>query len=367
MKEAVQKTGDVHLKIESDSKYALDAVTKNRKNRKKWEDQGYIGVSNKKVNKATVAALRQREGETKLRWVKGHNGHHRNEGADRKADEGAKKPERDDVPLEIPQDQTVTGAKLSAMSQLLAYRAIRECKRKKNKERDRTQANLERAKAECEDNFGFIPMEDKIWKSQLNKDFSREQQYFLWMATHDAYWVGTHWLRESTTAEMKEREECQHCGTIESMEHILSQCEILGQKEVWDLVKELWTKRNPNWPWPGIGTIISASLANFKNEEGKMKPGEARLYRILMAESAHLSWTHPAETEVHKKWVLAMNHRLKLDCDMTDDRRFEKKAIPVKTVLCTWTGVLEGKDKLPTDWTGVAEVLVGIRPKRQQE
>jgi ribonuclease HI len=89
---------------------------------------------------------------------------------------------------------------------------------------------------------------------------------------------------------MKERAECQHCGTIESMEHILSQCEIPGQKEVWDLAKELWTKRNPNWPWPGIGTIISAGLANFKNEEGKMKPGEARLYRILMAESAHLVW-----------------------------------------------------------------------------
>jgi ribonuclease HI len=76
---------------------------------------------------------------------------------------------------------------------------------------------------------------------------------------------------------------------------------------------------------------------------------------------------HPTETEVHNKWVLAMNNRLKLDCDMTDDRRSEKKAIPVKTVLCTWTGVLEGKDELPTDWTGVAEVLVSIRPKRQQE
>jgi ribonuclease HI len=134
------------------------------------------------------------------------------------------------------------------MPQSLAYRAIRERKRKKNKKRDRTQANLERAKAECEDNFGFIPTEDKIWKSQLNKDFSRELQYFLWMTTHNAYWVGTHWLRELMTAEMKERAECQHCGTIESMERILLQCEIPGQKEVWDLAKDLWTKRNPNWP-----------------------------------------------------------------------------------------------------------------------
>ncbi|KAJ7744552.1 hypothetical protein B0H14DRAFT_2221615, partial [Mycena olivaceomarginata] len=182
---------------------------------------GYIGVSNKQLSKAIIAALRQKKQETKLRWVKGHNGHHRNEGADRKTDEGEKKLERDEVPLEIPQALTVTGAKLSAITQSLAYRAIRECKRKKNKKRDRTQANLERAKAECKDNFVFTPTEDKVWKLQLNKYLSREQQYFLWITTHDAYMVGTHWLRESTTAEMKERVECQHCSSIEIMEHIL--------------------------------------------------------------------------------------------------------------------------------------------------
>ncbi|KAJ7352012.1 hypothetical protein DFH08DRAFT_693556, partial [Mycena albidolilacea] len=117
-----------------------------------------------------------------------------------------------------------------------------------------------------------------------------------------------------------------------------------------------------------IGTIISAGLATFKNDEGKAKPGEARLYRILMAESAHLIWkircdrvmqkngAHPTEIEVHNKWVLAMNNRLKLDCQMTDDRKYEKKAVPVKTVLRTWTGVLQDENKLPTNWTGEAGV-----------
>jgi hypothetical protein len=73
------------------------------------------------------------------------------------------------------------------------------------------------------------------------------------------------------------------------------------------------------------------------------------------------------DIEVHNKWVLVINNRLKLDCDIADDQRFEKKVIPVKKVLHTWTGVLEGEYKLPTDWMGVAEVLVGIRLKREQE
>jgi ribonuclease HI len=155
------------------------------------------------------------------------------------------------------------------------------------------------------------------------------------------------------------------------MEHILSQCEAPGQKEIWELAKELWLKRNPNWAWPGIGTIISAGLAVFKDDQGKIKPGDARLYRILMAESAYLIWklrcerviqnngNFATQQEIHDRWVKTINARLRLDCNMTD-RRYERKALPVKTVLRTWKGVLKDEDRLPVDWTRSAEVLVGM-------
>jgi hypothetical protein len=55
-----------------------------------------------------------------------------------------------------------------------------------------------------------------------------------------------------------------------------------GQKEIWELAKELWLKRNPDWAWPGIGTIISAGLAVFKDDQGKIKPGDARLYYMRL-------------------------------------------------------------------------------------
>ncbi|KAF8178320.1 hypothetical protein K438DRAFT_1467117, partial [Mycena galopus ATCC 62051] len=222
----------------SDSKYVINAVTRDRQKR---EDQGYIGLANSDLEKATIATLRNRKRRTKIKWVKGHNGHERNEGADRKADEGAKKQAADQVNLEVPLNLKVTGAKLTAMTQSLAYTAIRERNMKKKlKKRARTQANMERAKAEAEDNFGFIPTEARIWKSIRNNDLSRQIRYFLWMVTHDAYIVGTHWLRDSNSPEKQERGICQHCGIPETMEHILSQCEAPGQESVWRLAKELW-------------------------------------------------------------------------------------------------------------------------------
>jgi ribonuclease HI len=365
---------DTDVKIESDSKYVINALTKNKK---KWEDQGYIGIANKALNQATVATLRQRKHKTKIKWVKGHSGHARNEGADIKADEGAKKPVHDEVPLDIPPALRVTGAKLSVTTQSLAYKAIRERKMKtKLKKRDRTVVNIEKIKAEIEDGFASRPTESKIWKSMRSKDFSRQIRNFLWKTTHDAYIVGTHWLRESNSPEKKERSQCQHCGKIDTMEHILSQCEIPGQSQIWALAKEMWTKRNPNWPWPGLGIILGAGLATFKDEDNKIKPGDARLYRIIVTESAYLIWkmrcervmknngAHPTEVEIHNRWVNTMNARVQMDCNMTH-RRY-KKALPAKTVLRTWTGVLANEDQLPEDWTGVSGVLVGIGPKRQQ-
>ncbi|KAJ7023756.1 hypothetical protein C8F04DRAFT_1213232 [Mycena alexandri] len=320
------------------------------RNKKKWENQGYIGLAKKDLNRATLATMRQKKRTTKLKWVKGHSGHETNEGADRKVDEGAKKPTHDEIPLDIPPELTVTGAKLSSMTQSLA---------------ERTKLNIEKIKAEVEDACGFRPTEPKIWKFMRSKDLSRQIRNFLWTTTHGRYVVGTHWLRDSNSQEEKERANCQHCGKVDSMEHILS--------EIWRLAKELWTKRNPDWPWTGLGMILGSCLATFKDTNDKIIPGDARLYRILLTESAYLIWklrgerimqkggAHPTLLEIHNRWIKAMNARLKMDCDMTHPK-YEKT-----TVLKTWKGVLKDEDQLPDDWTAASGVLVDIQPMRQQE
>jgi len=95
------------------------------KNLTKQEDQGYIGLVNTGIIKATVATLHARKGRMVIKWIKGHSGHERNEGADWMANLGALKNHAPDEPdLIVPPPYWITGAKLSKLTQSLAYKGI---------------------------------------------------------------------------------------------------------------------------------------------------------------------------------------------------------------------------------------------------
>jgi hypothetical protein len=62
------------------------------------------------------------------------------------------------------------------------------------------------------------------------------------MSFHDAYMVGSNWLRPGFAPEYQERSECKSCHKTETMEHILTECEAPGQKEIWALAEAMWSK-----------------------------------------------------------------------------------------------------------------------------
>ena len=193
------------------------------------------------------------------------------------------------------------------------------------------------------------------------------------MTLHDAYMIGTNWLRPGFAEEFQERSECRSCRELESMEHVLTQCEIPGQAEIWKLAKELWSMRGASIPWidPTFGNILASPSVTYKAQQGGGKPdkGSTRFYRILMTESAHLIWRIRCERviqsqettprEVHNRWVDMMNKRLEMDCQMAD-AKYEKKALRKDFPLNTWKGALLNEDRLPADWAGENGVLVGI-------
>jgi hypothetical protein len=237
---------------------------------------------------------------------------------------------------------------------------------------------MDKIKNEVEDATGKMPSEDQIWKAIQHKDFSRNARYFLWMAAHNAYRVGTYWLKDFFQEETQDRCKCPHCGVPETMDHILTQCETPGQKEIWELVGKLWTQKHLEWRQPWIGNIITCALTEFKTDDGKHAPRANRLWRIIVSESAHLIWKLRCERvirnentpftpeEITNKWNKMVKTRIEIDCNMTSPK-YGKKALKIKVVAQTWKGALENEEDLPSSWIEVCGVLVGRSRSRQQQ
>ena len=127
------------LCIVSDSRYVIDGLTKHLRRR---EDRGWIDVQHSDLFQSITAWMRWRNARTRFRWVKGHSGNRGNEGADKLAGEGAKKPlpEQPDTP-EHPQNQLARGAKICKLEQRDFYKILRDKKKiptRKRTERCRT-------------------------------------------------------------------------------------------------------------------------------------------------------------------------------------------------------------------------------------
>jgi hypothetical protein len=158
------------------------------------------------------------------------------------------------------------------------------------------------------------------------------------------------------------------------MDHILSYCNAPGQKRVWELTKALFAKKSPkDWPHPGKGAILTCALAKFDSaKEGKVDVGLGRLYQIIVSTSAQFIWAMRCERtiknenrthsirEVENRWLAKINERLHLDCKLTDEKKFGKKAIGAELVRDTWTGTIEDEDSLPIEWERTGGVLVGM-------
>ncbi|KAG1769047.1 hypothetical protein EV702DRAFT_1251637 [Suillus placidus] len=202
------------------------------------------------------------------------------------------------------------------------------------------------------DIFGKSPSSEQIWLSIRDWDTPKNIRGFIWKSLHGTYKIGM----------------CGICGSLKMMEHILIDCESLTSCMIWQAASNLWCKREANWPKIHFGTILSCNLADFNDNGGKKKPGQNRLFKIIVLESAHLIWKLRCErtikfegirekfhsdTEIYNRWVNAINMRLK----------YGKKALKVETVLKTWSGILLNEENLPDNWVHKSGVLVGMAPR----
>lgn len=367
------------LIIKTDSMYVINGLTRFLRD---WEDMGWIGIKNAPFFRKAAYLLRRRTAPTFFEWVKGHNGNEGNEESDRLAKEGAEKNAPDDLPLDIPPEYDLQGAKLSRMSQALAHSGIRA--QNTPLPRPTTVRNLERTKLAIAQFSQTYETNQAIWKGLRKRSLRPRVQQFLYKAMHGTFRIGHFW---SNIPSYETRGQCNRCQTTEDMSHILITCTTGTASQVWHLAQNAWPHAPEFWPNISLGIILAGgSIATPEEDETPQdddeseddqeraqkksdKRGRDRLLQILISEAAHLIWVtrcervinerSHAEEEIKMRWLKAINLRLTEDKIIATKIRRAKTSI--KLVKSTWAKVLQRQGPIPRDWIHQREVLVGRR------
>ena len=282
--------GNRPLRIKSDSRFAIDGLTKYALD---WEAKDWIGISLGPLFKCTTAWLRARTATTVLQWVKGHAGIEGNDGADRLAAEGAQKnPDRSEIDLRIPADTMTSGAELARTSQSLIYRHLTNSG---DITRKASRRSVEKIKMAVEGVFGDPPTEEAIWKSMRHKDVTKKVRDFLWRHVHGIYRLGSFW---NHIPGCESRAVCPLCNKYDTFEHIVTECDSAERKTVWAQADSLWKRRYSKGLPVSEGAVLGGGLTSFRRSDGKLDTAKNRLYRILVTESAHLIWVLRCERRI---------------------------------------------------------------------
>ncbi|KAJ6518375.1 hypothetical protein DFH09DRAFT_940035 [Mycena vulgaris] len=313
------------------------------KNLTKWEDNGWIGVPAPAPLQALAARLRSRRAPTTFVKTDSADMAAKCKQASVIAKDAIENECETYVETSVPENLLLRGAKLSTLTQAMAYQGIRELQRVPI--RKTTEDYLGAIRLAVKSQNGHAPSPAKIWCSIRHKDISRTIKTWLWKSIHGAHRVGSYW---SHIPECGARATCSFCEETESLEHVLLECRRPGRAAVWKLASEMWEKKTGQ-PLlvQTIGAILGCALTTFEVESRSKPSGVNRLYRILISESAYLIWklrnecvitnkgVPPSENEVHNKWVFTMNERLEID-------RFLTVSVKVHEIhgknheLCQW-------------------------------
>ena len=352
------------LTIITDSRYVIDGLTQHLMD---WEDQGWIEIKNKEWFKRAAYLLRKRSAPTAFKWVKGHSGEEGNEESDALAKKGAEKETPDELSLEIPPHFDVQGAKLSKITQAIAYRGLRELD--KPAHRRTTVRNLEKIRSDLQQFNGSMETDEAIWGSIRSQPIKPKIQDFLFKSIHGTHKIGRYWLNIEN---LSERGRCTICNQDETLEHILTECLANTRAKIWDAARDIWPYDENLWPPITLGIILGSGLLEIKpttqptdqspddhQEERTPNAGATRLAKVLISEAAYLIWTLRCGRVINDKtysseaiestWRRTVNKRLAEDVTLAT--KIVRREEFTKLINNTWYDALRKKHgDLPDDW-----------------
>ncbi|KAF6744053.1 hypothetical protein DFP72DRAFT_826383, partial [Ephemerocybe angulata] len=259
-------------------------------------------------------------------------------------------------------------------TQAKAYEAIRA--RKPKPIRRNTERMLERTKAVLDELTGTVPTSEAIWLSlRKRKAASITQKFgaYAWRTLHEGYKLGKYW--DNIDELRDERMPCQECGVpVESMRHILQECEVSGQETIWKLAMNAWAKTGLEWPPVTVEAVLGVGLLKAKDSDGRILKGRTRLLQILISESAHLAWcircehriaskSHTQE-EIESRWRAVISKKLRIDWALANKQAYGKKALNYRVVSATWHKVAVNRETIRSDIVATEVLVRNARPRR---
>ena len=153
-----------------------------------------------------------------------------NEQCNRLAKEGAANPVENILDLSIPNNFNVQGAKLTALTQSIAYKGILEMKR--TLLRPSSSNNIQLAREAIKHISGNEETDTTIWLSIWKAPIRPKIRQFLFKSIHEVFKIRDYW---NCIPKVADRSFCATCGVTESMEHILSYCRSSPNRIIWNL------------------------------------------------------------------------------------------------------------------------------------
>ena len=259
------------------------------------------------------------------------------------------------------------------MSQSLIYHHLTNAQQIK---RTTTCRLLGKVKTAVKEIAGETPTDEAIWRSMRHKDVTKKVRDFLWKHAHGTYRLGSFW---NHIPGCEDRATCPLCDKPDTLEHIMTECDSMERKVIWEQANKLWKRRYDHDLPTSEGAVLGGGLANFRNRKGRPDTGKNQLYQILMTESTHLIWvlrcerrianqgtpqSHHTEDNVRNRWYNQINGRMQIDCLLTNSFLYERKALKTKKVYATWAKCSTDETDLHSEWCKHPGVLVGRTPRR---
>jgi hypothetical protein len=235
-----------------------------------------------------------------------------------------------------------------------------------------------RAHFDIETYCSTLETEGTIWKSLRKMVLQTRVRQFLYKTMHKAYMVGPIWRH---IPGYEQRQHCAICNAEDSMEHLLTECNALTRRKVWELAQNTWPHAPELWPNIDLGIILGVGTLSLPEEHANQNRHEhpprptlkrkatLRLLQILISEAAHLVWVLRCEQVIQEanideqgistRWYRAINERL--TTDRITAHQTKRDHIFTQLTKNTWKKLLKRNRTLPVNWFQNREVLVGSR------